>query len=50
VNAQFELGARRVTWKNNADLSLRAGKPVRLCFELSDADLYAFQFAKKEPQ
>jgi hypothetical protein len=42
--------ARRVTWKNDADLSLLAGKPVRLRFDLKDADLYAFQFAKKEPK
>ncbi|MCA9069259.1 MAG: hypothetical protein KDA84_10070, partial [Planctomycetaceae bacterium] len=39
---------RPVTWKNNPDLSLLAGKPVRLRFELRDADLYAFQFARKE--
>ena len=42
--------ARRVTWKNDADLSLLAGKPARLRFELKDADLYAFQFVKKEPK
>ena len=35
---------RTVTWKNGADLSQLAGRPVRLRFTLSDADLYAFQF------
>jgi len=32
-----------VVWKGGG-LSGLAGKPVRLCFELKDADLYAFQF------
>ena len=35
---------RTVTWKGGADVSTLAGKPVRLRFTLSDADLYAFQF------
>ena len=38
--------ARRVTWKNGADLSKRAGSPIRLLFELRDADLYSFRFTK----
>ena len=38
--------SRRVTWKSKADLSALAGKPVRLRFELKDADLYSFQFKK----
>lgn len=37
--------SRRVTWKSEADLSALAGKPVRLRFELKDADLYSFRFS-----
>jgi len=33
-----------VTWKGSADVSGLAGKPVRLRFALSDADLYSLQF------
>ena len=40
--------ARSVVWKSDADLSRPAGKPVRLLFELKDADLYSFRFAAKE--
>ena len=36
---------RGVTWKGAADVSGLAGKPVRLRFALSDADLYSLQFA-----
>jgi HEAT repeat protein len=36
--------ARKVNWDGGADLSTLAGKPVRLLFELKDADLYSFQF------
>ena len=35
---------RAVTWKNGVDVSQLAGKPVRLRFELKDADLYSFKF------
>lgn len=35
---------RRVSWKGNSDVSALAGKPVRLEFTMSDADLYSFQF------
>lgn len=35
---------RKVIWKNNAGLRALAGKPVRLRFVLSDADLYSFRF------
>ena len=35
---------RVVTWKSGSDVSALAGKPVRLCFVMRDADLYAFQF------
>ena len=38
-----ELG-RVVAWQSGSDLSALAGKPVRLCFELRDADLYAMRF------
>jgi hypothetical protein len=37
---------RVVTWKNDGDVSSLAGKPVRLKFELKDADLYSFQFTQ----
>jgi hypothetical protein len=33
-----------VTWKGGADVGTLAGKTVRLRFNMSDADLYAFQF------
>jgi hypothetical protein len=35
---------RIVTWKNGADLSRLAARPVRLRVALTDADLYAFRF------
>lgn len=35
---------RPVSWRGNADVSRWAGQPVRLRFELRNADLYAFQF------
>jgi len=35
---------RTVAWKGNADLGALAGKPVRLRFEVKDADLYSFRF------
>ncbi|MDE2809607.1 MAG: hypothetical protein OXN90_14430, partial [Gemmatimonadota bacterium] len=35
---------RMVTWKGTADVHGLAGKPVRLRFALSDADLYSLQF------
>ena len=34
----------RVSWRDGADLSDLAGRPVRLRFELKDADVYAFKF------
>jgi hypothetical protein len=36
---------RAVAWKGGAELKQLAGKPVRLRFELADADLFAFRFA-----
>ena len=35
---------RTVTWKDNSELKSLAGKPVRLRFQLKDADLFALQF------
>ena len=35
---------RAVAWKGNPDLGALAGKPVRLRFELRDADLYSYRF------
>lgn len=35
---------RVVSWKGGADLSMLAGKTVRLRFVLKDADVFAFQF------
>jgi hypothetical protein len=37
--------ARIVKWKGGDDVSVHAGKPVRLHFEMSDADLFAIRFA-----
>jgi len=36
--------ARTVTWNGNADVSKIAGGPVRLRFEMKDADLFAMRF------
>lgn len=36
--------ARIVKWKSGNDVTTLAGKPVRVRFELSDADLFAIQF------
>ena len=35
---------RVVSWRGDGDLAALAGKPVRLRFELRDADLYALRF------
>ena len=35
-----------VPWKDGSDLATLAGKPIRLRFVLSDADLFAFRFAE----
>ena len=35
---------REVSWGGRSDVSIFAGKPVRLRFEIRDADIYAFQF------
>lgn len=36
--------ARHVKWKGGDDVSPLAGKPIRLRFEMSDADLFAIRF------
>ncbi len=38
--------ARRVTWNAGSDVSPLAGRPLRLRFEIQDADLYSFQFVE----
>ena len=39
---------REVVWKSKRDPSALVGKPVRLRFALSDADVYAYQFKDQE--
>jgi len=39
---------RVVSWKGGADVSQFAGRPVRLRFELKDADLFALRFDDSE--
>jgi hypothetical protein len=34
-----------VSWKSGSDIGKFSGQPVRLRFELKDADLYSLQFA-----
>jgi len=36
---------KQMTWKGKGDVSKLRGQPVRLVFELKDADLFAFRFA-----
>jgi hypothetical protein len=36
--------ARKVEWKGGADLSRLAGKPIRLCFVMTECDLYSIKF------
>ena len=38
--------ARTVAWKSGADISDLTGKPVRLRFQMKDADLFALEFVK----
>ncbi|MCP4643804.1 MAG: hypothetical protein GY851_25390, partial [bacterium] len=38
--------ARVIPWKDGKDLSALAGKPVRLRFRMSDADVYSMQFTE----
>jgi len=37
---------RQVRWQGNSDVSVLAGKPIRLRVSFRDSDLYAFQFRK----
>jgi hypothetical protein len=41
---------RKVTWRECHDVRALAGRPVRLRFALSDADLYAFRFKPEGPE
>lgn len=36
--------ARKVVWKDKTSVSSLSGKPVRLVFEITDGDLYSYQF------
>ena len=38
---------RPVAWRGGTDLSVLAGRPVRLRFALSDADLFGFRFSPR---
>jgi hypothetical protein len=38
--------SRTVSWKGSSDVSALVGKPVRLRFNMKDADLYSIQFQK----
>jgi hypothetical protein len=40
--------SRTVVWKDGADVSALAGKPLRLRVVLSDADLYSFRFVPSD--
>jgi hypothetical protein len=35
---------RTVTWKSGPDIGALAGKPIRIRFQLKDADLYSYKF------
>ena len=39
---------RAVAWQGHPDLGTLAGQPVRLRFEVRDADLYAFRFQRRQ--
>ena len=40
---------RTVAWRGNPDVGALAGRPVRLRFEVRDADLYSFRFQQLQP-
>ena len=42
--------ARVVRWADGPDVSRLAGIPVRLRFELKDADLFSFRFSEKKEE
>ena len=37
---------RTLSWKGNPDVAKLAGQPIRLRFEIKDADLYSFRFSE----
>jgi len=37
---------QQVKWKSDVDLGAYADRPVRLRFQLKDADLFSFQFVE----
>ncbi len=37
-----------LAWQSNVEVSELAGKPIRLLFELKDADIFAFRFGQPE--
>jgi hypothetical protein len=37
---------RHVTWKEKADVSSLAGRPIRVRIVMSDADLYSLRFGE----
>ena len=39
---------RTVSWQGKQDVAALAGKTVRLCLDLKDADVYSFQFRSSE--
>jgi hypothetical protein len=38
--------SRTVAWKTQSDLSAFAGRPIRMRFEMKDADLYSLRFQR----
>jgi hypothetical protein len=39
---------RAVRWRGSPDVDPLAGKPIRLRFQLADADLYALRFSRSK--
>jgi hypothetical protein len=39
-----DSNAKTVVWNNRPTLSEHAGSPIRILFELKDADLFSFRF------
>ena len=37
---------RAVSWKGCSDVSHLAGKPIRILYELQDADIFAYRFGQ----
>jgi hypothetical protein len=38
---------RTITWRGESNTAPLAGQPIRLRFQLNDADVYAFQFTEE---